>query len=542
MRSQTFRGAPSLASVVQALGPAVAHLVGGNAADREISTLVLHDLLAEPRQVAAGLLLAIGIRPIGQAWQDLLTCASERGYLCVAVKPSGVPRHELAASAADGDIAVLALADEISWEQLVTLASSAMRHSYSPEPALANTRLGDLFTLANAVASTVGGATAIVDSRQCLIAYSTIDGQPVDETRRKSILGLRVPSRPATDREYRAVHGASGVVAMSSSNSDYPRLAIPIRAGGELLGSIWVIDESGAASDAAKAELQHAADIAALHLLQARTEAEVSDRRRGDMLSALLDDGSAAVEAAAALGIPASKSVRVVAIGIVDRPLPWEAVTAYHQTLELAILHCGAELGFSAATVRSDLVYLLVPVTADDGDRVALTRLLEGIDSHGRRSYGYRFVIGVGRAVPGLAEAGASMAQASSVVQLMMRDVEVAGPPSDRAAIGFGEDFTARLALVALAEHVAALDDATGRTLARMREYDKANASDYVLSLKAFFNAHGNISDMAQLLQVHANTCRYRLSRIASVFGVDLDDRDARLLLSLQLRLHELSS
>jgi sugar diacid utilization regulator len=328
---------------------------------------------------------------------------------------------------------------------------------------------------------------------------------------------------------------------MSSSNSDYPRLAIPIRAGGELLGSIWVIDESGAASDSAKAELQHAADIAALHLLQARTEAEVSDRRRGDMLSALLDDGSAAVEASAALGIPASKSVRVVAIGIADRPLPWEAVTAYHQTLELAILHCGAELGFSAATVRSDLVYLLVPVTAHDGDRVALNRLLDGIDSHGRRSYGYRFVIGVGRTVPGLAEAGASMAQASSVVQLMMRDVEVAGPPSDCAAIGFGEDFTARLALLMLAEHVAALDDATGSTLARMREYDQANASDYVLSLKAYFDAHGNISDMAQLLQVHANTCRYRLSRIASVFGVDLDDRDGRLLLSLQLRLHELS-
>ena len=94
-----------------------------------------------------------------------------------------------------------------------------MRHSYSAEPALANTRLGDLFALANAVASTVGGATAIVDSRQSIIAYSTVEGQPIDETRRNSILGLRVPSRPATDDEYRAVHGASGVVGFSSSNA-----------------------------------------------------------------------------------------------------------------------------------------------------------------------------------------------------------------------------------------------------------------------------------------------------------------------------------
>lgn len=112
---------------------------------------------------------------------------------------------------------MLSLADEISWEHLVMLASSAMRHSYFSEAALGNTRLGDLFALANAVATTVGGATAIVDSRQSVIAYSTVEGQPIDETRRKSILGLRVPSRPATDVEYRAVHGASGVVGFSSS-------------------------------------------------------------------------------------------------------------------------------------------------------------------------------------------------------------------------------------------------------------------------------------------------------------------------------------
>ena len=267
-----------------------------------MSTLILHDPLTEIRRVAAGFLLAIGVLPTGDAWRELLKTASARGYVCVAVKPSGVSAQQLRDSAADSELAVLSLADEISWEHLVTLASSAMRHSYFSEAALGNTRLGDLFALANAVATTVGGATAIVDSRQSVIAYSTVEGQPIDETRRKSILGLRVPSRPATDVEYRAVHGASGVVGFSASNCDYPRLAVPIRAGGELLGSVWVIDEKGAASEATKVELQHAADIAALHLLQARTEAEVSDRRRGDMLSAVLDDAAAASDAARTLG------------------------------------------------------------------------------------------------------------------------------------------------------------------------------------------------------------------------------------------------
>jgi sugar diacid utilization regulator len=533
--------APVLSDVVKALGPSVAHLVGGSdCARREVSTLVLHDPLSDVRAVAGGFLLAIGVRPAGEDWQDLVKAAATHGYVCVAAKPSGVARQDLVDNARESDVAILALADEIAWEQIVTLASAAMRHSYTAEPALGNMRLGDLFALANAVASSVGGATAIVDSRQSIIAYSTVEGQPIDETRRKSILGLRVPSRPATDSEYREVHGAAGVVALSSSNEDFPRLAVPIRAGGELLGSVWVIDERGSAGEAAKAELQHAADIAALHLLQARTEAEVSDRRRGDMLAAVLDDSSMAAEAAAALGIAVSKQVRVAAIGIADPAPSGEPVTACHQTLELVILHCGAELGFSAATVSSGLVFLLLPVTADDSDRTALIRLLSGIDMHARRSYGYRLVIGLGGPVPGLARAGRSMAQATRVVALMQRDLDAEGAPDDDPLIGFAETFTARLALLALAEHMGELDEAAGSTITAMTEHDHANASAYVPTLKAFFDAHGNISEMAHLLHVHANTCRYRMSRIGSLFGIDLDDQDSRLVLWLQLRLHEL--
>lgn len=534
--------APSLSDVVQALGPSVAHLVGGDCrSHRPVCTLALHDPLAEVRPVSAGLLLAIGVLPTGEAWQELLRTAFDRGYICIGVKPCGVSQQQLLDSAADSEIAVLALADEISWEQLVTLASAAMRHTYSAEPALGNTRLGDLFALANAVASTVGGATAIVDSRQRIIAYSTIQGQPIDETRRKSILGLQVPWRSATDDEYRAVHGASGVVEMSSSNSDYPRLAVPIRAGGELLGSVWVIDEKGSSSEATKIELQQAADIAALHLLQARTEAEVSDRRRGDMFAGVLDDAAMTAEAAVALGISPSRPIRVAAISIAERSVDGAVITAYHQTLELAILHCAAELGFSAATVRADLLYLLLPVGLGDGDQTALTRLLAGIDGHARRSYGYRLVIGLGAAVPGLADAGKSMVQAARVVHLMRRDRVADGPLEDGAAIGFSESFTARMALLSLAEHAADLDDAAGNTITAMREYDNQNASDYVLTLKAFFHAHGNISEMAQLLHVHANTCRYRMGRIVKVFGIDLDNQDVRLVLWLRLRLHELS-
>lgn len=534
---------PSLSDVARALGPSIAHLVGDDEGPRRpVSTLVLYDPLADLRRVTAGFLLAVGVLPKGEHWQALLNRASDRGYVCVGVKAPGVSRQELADSVADRPLAVVALADEISWERFFTLASSAMHQDYSAEQTLGNTRLGDLFALANAVASAVGGATAIVDPRQCIIAYSAIEGQPIDETRRKSILGLRVPPSPDTELEYRAVHRAFGVLEIPSSNADYPRLAVPIRAGGELLGSMWVIDRNGSVGSAPnKTILNHAAEIAALHLLQARTESELVDRRRGEMLSAMLDNPEMAAEAAGSLGIPRDRAIRIVALSIAERPLSGETVTAYHQTLELVRLHCRAELGFSVATVRPDMLYLVLPVGAGDHQRQSQVRLLRGIDAHARRSYGYRLVIGLGAAVSGLDDVGKSMVQAGRVVRLMRRDLETEGRPEDEPLIGFSEDLTTRLALSALAKHVAELEEAAGHTIGTMLAYDSANATDYVPTLRAFFRAHGNIRAMAQILHVHANTCRYRLSRIAEVFDIDLEDQDTRLVLWLQMRLQELN-
>jgi sugar diacid utilization regulator len=208
--------------------------------------------------------------------------------------------------------------------------------------------------------------------------------------------------------------------------------------------------------------------------------------------------------------------------------------------LELVVLHCAAELGFSAAVVHSHQLYVLLPVASDDCDGTAVRRLLDGIAAHARRSYRYQTVIGVGATAAGLAEAGRSKVQATRVVQLLRRDLDADEMP-EPGVIGFAESFTARLALLGLAEHVAVVDDAAHETLATMRDYDVASATEYVAPLKAFFTAHGNISVMAQALHVHGNTCRYRMSRIAELFRIDLDDGDERLVLQLQLRLNELT-
>jgi DNA-binding PucR family transcriptional regulator len=68
-------------------------------------------------------------------------------------------------------------------------------------------------------------------------------------------------------------------------------------------------------------------------------------------------------------------------------------------------------------------------------------------------------------------------------------------------------------------------------------------AHDPVLAqtLRAYLDSFGDVAGAAQQLHVHPNTVRYRVRRIATLLATSLADPDARLLLSLGLRVLERS-
>lgn len=75
------------------------------------------------------------------------------------------------------------------------------------------------------------------------------------------------------------------------------------------------------------------------------------------------------------------------------------------------------------------------------------------------------------------------------------------------------------------------------KTLQPLLDYDAERNADLVETLEAFFLSHGNLSQTANRLHVHRNTLSYRLTRIAAITRLDLDDADARFALQLALRL-----
>jgi DNA-binding PucR family transcriptional regulator len=72
--------------------------------------------------------------------------------------------------------------------------------------------------------------------------------------------------------------------------------------------------------------------------------------------------------------------------------------------------------------------------------------------------------------------------------------------------------------------------------VAALAEQDASKGTAWVPTLRAYFDAFGDMAAAAGMVNVHPNTFRYRLRRITEVFGLDLADPDERLVAELQLR------
>jgi sugar diacid utilization regulator len=68
-------------------------------------------------------------------------------------------------------------------------------------------------------------------------------------------------------------------------------------------------------------------------------------------------------------------------------------------------------------------------------------------------------------------------------------------------------------------------------------EHDREHGTELVATLRAFFDAVGDIRVASEQLGVHVNTVRHRIRRAQQLAGLDLGDADERLLAELQVRL-----
>ena len=483
---------------------------------------VLHD--GDVPSTRRGLLLLPGARADDVATADVVRSAAARGYGAVALKTYGAPAAGLAAVADAAGIALLGVDDELEWLHLAQLLGTVLDVA-GQRDLPGDIPVGDLFGLANAVAAATGGATAIEDVQQRVLAYSTVPGQPMDDDRREGILGRQVPDLPENDEQYREVYRTAGVVRFGAAPPALPRVAIAVRAGAEPLGSIWLVDPRGDLGPEIDAPLVAAAELAALHLLRARSAEDLARHERGELVRDLLTGRLDAPVALTRLGVDPTGPFVVLAF----RPRHGPVTTApSSRLLDLVTLHLDARIGPTAATAVAGTVYALASGHRLP-DAARLTALVRGLVATAASSLRADVTAGIGRVVDDAQLVAESRGDADMVVELLGTDPTLGD-------VGAADLLAVRLALARLATTLEGDPRLQSGAARAMLEHDERHATAYAPLMLAWLDSLQDVGACAERLSIHPNTVRYRLRRAQALFGLDRRDADELLLVWLTLR------
>jgi PucR-like helix-turn-helix protein/diguanylate cyclase with GGDEF domain len=508
-------------------------LVAPRGLEVAIAEAVIYD--AEENWIAGpgDVILAVGVDPTRPNALVLAEKAGGAGAAALVVKRrEDVAVDDLVRVAADGGVAVLAAAPELSWGQLHAMVRTASAIGAGEDPT--GVPIGDLFALANAIAGMLGGPVTIEDPRSNVLAYSNLADHEVDDGRRATILGHKVPEewikRQQEDGVFRRLFRNPGVV-----RADYeefglrPRLATAIRAGDEILGTIWVQEGTRPLDDESEVALQEAARIASLHLLRHRSSADLERGRRTELLRAALEGRAAPDALAAVLQLTPGASLTVVALEVMGEPDAEPAAVSViaDRSASMVTLYCESYRRHAAVVAIGGVVYMLMP-HADAEDSARLPAFVAGICERIRDATHCDVRAGVGATVTPISRLRESRDEADRV-RRALAVTPWAGPVATAAAV------RAPLVLQYLKDLAAAEPTLRAGKLDVLVDHDAKRGTEYVATLRAFFEALGDMPAAAAAQGVHPNTFRYRMRRLAETAALDLDDPVERLVLQLQL-------
>jgi hypothetical protein len=376
-------------------------------------------------------------------------------------------------------------------------------------------------------------AIAIDDQHLRLVAFS-VHPYGVDTVRLDSILNRQASPQVSDWAHSHAIRDADPYIRIPENGEldMRPRVCIPIRHNGIVLGYLWLIEEFRILSDA---ELEIAVAAAAEAAPIMHVERTLLDRRRQrerELLFALLADGGALASTAAQMAlaeqiIQGAALYTVIVIGPSDAAL---APTAAEASRALGALH---ELRRRLAPqsciagVLDQRGIMLLGTSDLDAIHVAVKRLTEVIANHGLVSWR----IAVGSQVDELESAARSFQTALNAMRVAMHT-----PDGELGPVWWSRMPAWRL-LSCLADDEVTRD-AIHPAIANL----KADRHGDVLltTLETYLDNGGDARATAEKLYMHRTSLYSRLQRIEAIAGVNLHDGEDRLALHISLRVARL--
>jgi hypothetical protein len=474
----------------------------------------------------------VGLSPGDDDAAGVVKRAARRGAAALAFRTDSPLPEPIEQLAADRGIAVLAVPPDVRWGHVYSLLRTAMANSGQFQLAAeAGVAIGDLFGLADAIAAAVGGPVTIEDPHWRVLAYANLD-YTIDQARRDTILG-RTP--PAVWRERLSEIGLLSSLLTSDDVLRYegppgsglaPRLVAPVRAGDELLGSLWAAETERPLGETAERELARAAKLAAVHLLSHRASEDIKRRTRGAFVREVLEGRAPSRSPVGTLRTSGPFTVLVFAV---DGDPAVEADFNPQRVLSIVSLHCESRHPEAMCALVEERIWSVLPALSSD-EREPLLDLARRIHERVEGSLGLNLVAAVGTSVRTIADVPSSRRAAEQALDVLLRR-----RGSDRVV--HIDDVRAHANLLKLIDWASEDEDLARGKLEKLHESDRENGTDYALTLRTYLDVLGDVRVAAERLSLHPNTIRHRLHRLTEISGLDLDDPDERLVTELQLRM-----
>lgn len=510
-------------------------------ADHPVGGVVIHDPVDEPVYPENSIVLGIGLSDAA-ALPELLATVGRRGGIALIVRSPVEITADVRTAADDADVAILGLARGATWTQLAALLRSLLAEEdigSTQAESLEGIPAGDLFAVANAIAALLDAPVTIEDRSSRVLAFSGRQDE-ADPSRIETIIGRQVPDRYANALAelgvFRDLYQSRQPVVVDpvrlDENVTTQRVAIAVRAGDEVLGSIWAAMDGPVTPERA-ATLREAEKLVALHLLRVRAGADAERRLRAELVSRAIEGGPEARDALSRLGL-AGRRVSVIAAAALPETdargsvrADQELIAYRERLIDALAMHLSAVQPGAAVAFVGDTAYGIIPVADAAAEERSAALAEDFLHRVGTR---IPAVIAIGHAADDIAGIARSRAQARRVLRVLTEQ-----PAAGRVARM--ADVQTESLVLELRDLLAARGDGTAGFLTRLVEYDRRNSAQLVSTLAAWLDSFGDVPAAAAATFIHPNTFRYRLRRVAEVGEIDLSDPDVRFSAMLQLRI-----
>jgi sugar diacid utilization regulator len=494
--------------------------------DTPIASLVLHDP-AEPLAAGPGaMILAIGAQPGSSACSRIVVEAGTLGAAAVVFRRGCVEQiGDVSDLASISGVAILTVASDLSWDDVYSMFRVRVLENDVVSIRDKDASTGDAYGLADAIAADTGAGVLIATAEWRVAGHSSAQ-EPMDDMHMHAILHRRISLERLrhrdTDGVMKRLYASRDPVIFSGTSDSRPRMAMMIRSGSGLVGSVWLLEGSRPLDGSVSEAVREWAPAIAVQLLRRRALENFDQRRRGTLIKALLE-GRAHPQLLSQSGLSLSDPHVVLALAV-RQPVDQPPELYQESLLHLVEAHLSPlERGHICATIGTR-VYAILPTTGWRGAEAQLVTIVREIAERAEQ-VGLSIIAGIGTPAPSLSVVHTSRLEADQVLQIL------ADGSRERTVASFSE-VSSIAYLYRFRDSQQPLFDSGLRSLL---EHDSRHGTSYVLTLDVYLRCFGNIVRAAERTMVHPNTFRYRLHRAIEIGKLDLDHEDERLALSLAL-------